>query len=86
MPEIKVHLAYWLYKGVWHYQFIGPGIAVLGPVRRTRDLEVLKGIAERGGGIKNQEARLMLDFGIAQGKGGLYLTLTDEQCAAIGRN
>jgi hypothetical protein len=45
MPEIKVHLAFWIYKGIWHYQFIGPGIAVLGPVRRTRDPEVIKGLA-----------------------------------------
>jgi hypothetical protein len=27
----------------------------------------------------------MLDYGINQGKGGIYLTLTDEQCAAVSK-
>lgn len=84
MTGIKVHLAYWLSKGLWHYQFIGPGLAVLGPMRRTRDPEAIRGIADRGGGLMNLEAKLMLDYGIAQGKGGMYLMLTEEQCAATG--
>lgn len=38
---------------------------------------------ERGGGFKDQEARLMLEQGIAMGKGGVFLSLTEEQSAKL---
>jgi hypothetical protein len=36
-------------------------------------------LVERGGGFKDQESRLMLDQGIAIGRGGVFLNLTNEQ-------
>ena len=67
-------------NGVWFYRFIETGIVPLGPLRKTRNPDVIRGIVERGGGITDSEAQCMLDFGIEkQGQGGLYLTLTDEQ-------
>lgn len=39
----------------------------------------------RGGGFKDQEARLMLDQGIEKGRGGVFLSLTDEQYAKLAR-
>jgi hypothetical protein len=36
-------------------------------------------LVKRGGGFKDQESRLMLDQGIAMGRGGVFLSLTDEQ-------
>jgi hypothetical protein len=81
-----VHFSYWLNEGVWFYQFIDTGLAVMGPVRRTRDPNVIRGIAERGGGISDLESRNMLDYGISHSKGGLYLMLTDEQYARLKVN
>lgn len=68
---------------MWNYRFIDSGLSVLGPVRRTRDSETIRGFAERGGGLPTQEAKLMLDYGLSQGKGGLYLDLSDEQYSAL---
>jgi hypothetical protein len=79
----RVHFSYWSLEGVWFYRFIGDGVELLGPVRRTRDPNVLRGIAERGGGLTDLESRNMLDYGIGQGQGGLYLHLTDEQFARL---
>jgi hypothetical protein len=79
----RVHFSYWLHGGVWNYRFIDTGLAVLGPVRRTRDPQTIRVIAERGNGLPNLEAKLMLEYGIKEGKGGLYLNLTPEQYAKI---
>jgi hypothetical protein len=36
-------------------------------------------VVERGGGITDQESRLMLDKAIAKGRGGIFLELTVDQ-------
>jgi hypothetical protein len=36
-------------------------------------------LVERGGGLRDQESRLMLEQGIATGRGGVFLNLTYEQ-------
>jgi hypothetical protein len=40
-------------------------------------------LVERGGGLRDQESRLMLDQGIAMGRGGVFLSLMDEQYAKL---
>jgi len=40
-------------------------------------------LVEHGGGLPNQESRLMLEQGIAMGRGGVFLSLTDEQYAKL---
>jgi hypothetical protein len=40
-------------------------------------------LVERGGGIIDQEARLMLEQGISMGRGGVFLNLTEEQYAKL---
>ena len=42
-------------------------------------------LAERGGGLLDQESRLMLDQRIAMGRGGVFLILTEEQYARLKR-
>ena len=74
----KVHFAFWLYEGIWRYQFVDQGNP-LGRPFRTRNVEVIRDLATRGGGITNSESRCMLDYAIMQGKGGMYLKLTPEQ-------
>ena len=36
-------------------------------------------LVERGGGYKDQESRLMLEQGITMGRGGVFMSLTEEQ-------
>jgi hypothetical protein len=42
-------------------------------------------LVERGGGFPDQESRLMLDQGIAMGRGGVFLNLTEEQYGRLKR-
>jgi hypothetical protein len=42
-------------------------------------------LVERAGGFIDQEARLMLEQGISMGRGGLFLSLTEEQYAKLRR-
>ena len=79
----KVHFAYWLYQGVWYYDFIGESLVPIGHHRKTRNPDDIRAIAARGGGLPNLEARNMLEYGLRAGKGGLYLRLTDAQYKAL---
>jgi hypothetical protein len=36
-------------------------------------------LVKRGGGLRDQESRLMLEQGIPKGRGGVFLSLTEEQ-------
>jgi hypothetical protein len=40
-------------------------------------------LVERGGGIKDQESRLMLNQAIATGRSGVFQSLTEEQDARL---
>jgi hypothetical protein len=40
-------------------------------------------LVERGGGFEDQECRQMVDQGIAMGRGGLFLSLTEEQYSRL---
>jgi hypothetical protein len=42
-------------------------------------------LVERGGGFKDVAERQAFDHGIAVGRGGVYLSLTGEQYAALKR-
>ena len=42
-------------------------------------------LVRRGGGITDQESRLMLDQAIVTGRGGVFLNLTAEQYAKLER-
>jgi len=42
-------------------------------------------LVERGGGFPDQESRLMLNQAIAMGRGGVFLSLTDEQYGRLKR-
>lgn len=42
-------------------------------------------LIDRAGGFKDQEARLMLQQGIAMGGGGIFLRLSEEQYLTLKR-
>jgi len=42
-------------------------------------------LVERGGGLRDPESRLMLEQGISMGRGGVFLSLTEEQYERLRR-
>jgi hypothetical protein len=40
---------------------------------------------QRGGGFPDQESRMMLNQGIEIGRGGVFLSLTEEQYSKLKR-
>jgi hypothetical protein len=42
-------------------------------------------LVERAGGFTDQETRLMLEQGISMGRGGVFLSLTEEQYGRLKR-
>jgi hypothetical protein len=70
----------------WHCQFLEADLQTPLPRKLTfASPDKIVELVERGGGFKDQESRLMLDQGIATGRGGVYLSLTDEQYAKLKR-
>ena len=68
----------------WYCQFLEADLKTPLPRRLHFALsDKIVELAERGGGFPDQEGRLMLDQGIAKGRGGVFLALTDEQYARL---
>ncbi|MGA2537348.1 MAG: hypothetical protein ABSF53_15125 [Terracidiphilus sp.] len=64
----------------WQCQFLEADLKTSLPRKlRFASPDKVRELVERGGGFKDREARLMLDAGIAQGRGGVFLDLTEEQ-------
>jgi hypothetical protein len=70
----------------WHCQFLEADLQTPLP-RRLHFVSPDKIIelVERAGGFKDQESRLMLEQGIATGRGGMFLSLSEEQYAKLKR-
>jgi hypothetical protein len=64
----------------WHCQFLEADLRTPLPKRlHFASAEKIVQLAERGGGFKDLESRLMLDQGISMGRGGVFLSLTEDQ-------
>ena len=64
----------------WCCQFLEEDLKTPLPRKVTLDSpDKLMEMAERGGGLPNLEANQMLRLGIEVGRGGLWLSLTEEQ-------
>ena len=70
----------------WHCQFLEADLKTSLPKKLhfTSPDKIIE-LVERGGGFTNLESRLMVDRGIEMGRGGIYLSLTDEQYAKLKR-
>jgi len=68
----------------WHCQFLEKDLKTSLPrkLHFTSADKVIE-LVERGGGIKDQECRQMLDQALAKGRGGIFLSLTEEQYAKL---
>jgi hypothetical protein len=72
-------MSYMLTNG-WYCQFLEEDLKTPLPRKVTLDdPKKLMEMAERGGGLPNLEASQMLRLGIEVGRGGLWLSLTEEQ-------
>jgi hypothetical protein len=64
----------------WHCQFFEEDLKTSLPKKLTfSDERKIRELAERGRAFANLEARHALNQGIANGRGGIYLALTEEQ-------
>ena len=71
---------YFQYRNGWQCQFLEQDLKTPLPrkLHFTSSEKVIE-LVERGGGITDQESRLMLDQAIATGRGCVFLNLTEEQ-------
>ena len=70
----------------WQYQFLEANLKTPLPKRlHVTSPEKVVELVKRGGGLPDQESRLMLNQAIAMGRGGVFLNLTDEQYEKLRR-
>jgi len=85
-PQDRTHRVYVSFQDRhgWQCQFLEADLKTPLPKRLhfTSSDKVVE-LVERGGGITDQESRLMLEQGISMGRGGVFLRLTEEQYATL---
>jgi hypothetical protein len=71
-------------RGQWYCQFLEEDLQTPLP-RKLRFVSPDKVVelVERGGGLSNLESRQALDQAIETGRGGVFLSLTEEQYAKL---
>jgi hypothetical protein len=75
-----------MFRDGWYCQFLEEDLKTSLPRKVTLKTEdQVKEMARRGGGLKDQEARMMLEQGIKKGRGVVFLSLTGEQYAKLKR-
>jgi hypothetical protein len=81
----RVYMYFQDRKG-WNCQFLEADLKTALPVKlHFASSDKVVELVERGGGISDQESRLMLDQAIATGRGGVFLRLTEEQYVKLKR-
>jgi hypothetical protein len=92
-PFHRVYMLFTLHKN-WKVSFLEADLMV-SPLRRLifADPDEIRDLARLGQALATSEARVLFDYSIGRGNGGLYLQLTTEQysklrepgCARDGR-
>jgi hypothetical protein len=88
MPKDERHRVYlsFMDRRGWHCQFLEADLKTPLPRKLTfASPDKIVELVKRGGGFKDLADRQAFDHGIAIGRGGAYLNLTDEQYAALKR-
>ena len=71
---------YFMKRQGWYCQFLEADLKTSLPRKLQLECpEKLVEMAERGGGLPNRAADQMLRYGIEMGRGGVWLSLTEEQ-------
>ena len=85
-PQDDHHPVYMYFqdRNGWQCQFLEKDLKTSLPRKlHFTSAEKVIELVERGGGITDQECRLMLDQAIVKGRGGVFLNLTAEQYAKL---
>lgn len=85
-PQHELHRIYMYFqcRGCWQCQFLERDLKTALPRKlQFASADKIIKLVERGGGITDQECRLMLQQGIDKGRGGVFLNLTDEQYSVL---
>lgn len=78
-PKHRIYM-YFFQRSGWYCQFLEEDLKTPLPKTTTLDDPArLFEIAERGGYLMNLEGRQAIDHAIENGRGGVWLRLTDEQ-------
>jgi hypothetical protein len=68
----------------WFCQFLEPDLQTALPRKLSfSDVEKVRELAKRGGGLTDLESTAALEHGIEIGRGGLWLSLTPAQYAKL---
>jgi len=68
----------------WQVQFLEADLKTPLPRKlHFTSSDKIIGLVERGGGLSNLESRQALDHAIEIGRGGVFLSLTEEQYAKL---
>ena len=87
-PQDRTHRVYLSFQDRhgWQCQFLEADLKTPLPKRlHFASPDKVVELVERGGGFPDQESRLMLEQGIFMGRGGLFLSLTEEQSVKLTR-
>jgi hypothetical protein len=82
----RVYLSFF-HRAGWHCQFLEEDLRT--PLPRTFTFATPDKVVElirRAGGLKDLAAKQAVDHAIENGRGGLYLSLTADQYAKLGRS
>ncbi|HZL53954.1 MAG TPA: hypothetical protein VFC37_23735 [Terracidiphilus sp.] len=81
----RVYVSFQFRNG-WHCQFLEADLKTSLPKRlHFASPDKIIELVQRGGGIADQEGRLMLNQAIETGRGGVFLNLTPEQYSKLRR-
>ena len=81
----RVYVSFQFRNG-WHCQFLEADLKTSLPKRlHFASPDKIIELVQRGGGIADQEVRLMLNQAIETGRGGVFLNLTPEQYSKLRR-
>jgi hypothetical protein len=79
----RVYMCFQCRNG-WHCQFLEVDLKTALPRRlHFKSSDKVVELVERGGGITDQDTRLMVNQGIEMGRGGVFLNLAAEQYAKL---
>lgn len=77
---------YYIYRKSWTCQFLEEDLKTPLPLRLSfRDPEKVRAIVDKVGNFANLQDRQALDYGLATGRGGVWLQLTEEQYLRLKR-
>ena len=84
-PSHQVYMSFFLSRG-WYCQFLETDLKTSLPKKLTfASADKVRELAKLGGAIANLESRQMFEHAIINGRGGVYLNLTQTQYERLKR-